>query len=110
MERKISCETCQFHVQLLLKTGELKGYSFTKMIIEQNLDRQEYEDTLLLLDELNAIYEEDKELGLVDHSGLLLHFAGMLNYKLSVTPALIALYEERIYPELAAKLLQLSRP
>ncbi|CDQ21112.1 Protein of unknown function [Halobacillus karajensis] len=108
MEKENHCETFTFQLKLLLDVEEMKKYPFTKLIIEKNVTEKEYQHTLCLLKELNHRYEEDMESGLIDHSSLLLHFAGMLCYKLPINETLCALHQEGFYLELTEQLISYS--
>ncbi|UOQ92762.1 YhaI family protein [Halobacillus shinanisalinarum] len=109
MERADPDTRLHFHLQLLLQVKEMKQYPFTKMVIHYGLTEEEYRQTLRLFEELEDTYEQDLENGLIDHSLLLIHFAGMLSYKMPVERTIIAMYEENIYPLLTNKLLQLLK-
>ncbi|WLR47624.1 DUF1878 family protein [Halobacillus litoralis] len=108
MEKEIRCETFAFHLNLLLEVEEMKRYPFTKLVIEKTLTKKEYKETLQLLEILNERYEEDVANGLIDHSNLMLHFAGMLCYKLPIEEALKALNQQGLYPELVNQLIHLQ--
>ncbi|MFQ3543780.1 DUF1878 family protein [Halobacillus rhizosphaerae] len=108
MEKKETCESCHFHLQLLLKGVELHQFPFTRLVIERGVTEEEYTHTLHLVEELHSNYEKDRSEGLVDYTPLLLHFAGMLTCKLPIKDTLIALREEGIYPALAKELLQIK--
>ncbi|RWZ55227.1 DUF1878 family protein [Halobacillus fulvus] len=90
----------EFHIRLLMEIEEMDHYPFHKMIVRHKLTEKEYQETLALLEELNTTYEEDEREGLLDHSGLLIHFAGMLSVKLPIEETIQALYEQRLYPAL----------
>lgn len=94
------CETFHFQMQLLLNIEELQRYPFTKMVIEKNLTQTEYEETMKLLKSLHETYIEEQEEGFLHHEPLLLHFAGMLCYKLSIEESIEAIYQEGMYPDL----------
>lgn len=92
--------TPHFHLQLVMKIEEFSRYPFTKLVIDHNLTEFEYTDTLELLNVLNEKMMEEKAEGLIHYEPLLLHFAGMLCYKLPVEDTIDALSEEGIYPGL----------
>ncbi|QAS51701.1 DUF1878 family protein [Halobacillus litoralis] len=108
MKKENQCEQYSFQLKLLMNVEEMKKYPFTKMVIEKGMTEQEYNETLGLLELLDDTYKEELEYGLIDHSSLLLHYAGMLCSKLPVEGSLQALEGEGLYPELAKKLLQLK--
>lgn len=108
MKKKTTCETFAFQLQLLLHINELGKYPFTKLVIDRGLSEEEYNRTLGLVEELNRTYIREQEEGLLHHDALLIHFAGMLCYKLPVQESLDALYQEGYYPDLMKKLIELS--
>lgn len=108
MERENRCETFAFHLNLLMEVEEMKKYPFTKLVIEKSLTKKEYKETLQLLEILNERYEEDVANGLIHHCGLLIHFAGMVCYKLPINEALEALDQQGIYPKLTEQLIRLQ--
>lgn len=89
-----------FQIQLLSKTLDQKRYPFTKLIIERNVTKQEYENLFCLLEQLNDRYQKQKEAGLLDYTSLLIHFAGMLNEKLQPNETIYALKKEGYFPSL----------
>lgn len=93
-------DTYNFRLQLLTNIEEIKKYPFTKMVIDKELTKEEYLETMKLLKELDAAYQIEKEEGLLNPDPLLMHFAGMLCYKLPIKESLQALYEEGIYTQL----------
>ncbi|GEN52989.1 DUF1878 family protein [Halobacillus faecis] len=104
MEKGNRCETFAFHLNLLLEVEEMKKYPFTKLVIEKSLTRKEYMESLQLLEILNERYEEDVANGLINHADLMIHFAGMLCYKLPIEETLEALEQQGLYPELTSLL------
>lgn len=107
LEKGNQCETFAFHLNLLLEVEEMKKYPFTKLVIEKSLTKKEYKETLQLLETLNERYEEDVANGLMNHSNLVIHFAGMLCYKLPIEEALQALDQQGLYPKLTNQLIRL---
>ncbi|TGB05298.1 DUF1878 family protein [Halobacillus salinus] len=95
-----------FHLRLVMKIEEFSRYPFTRLVIDRHLNESEYNETMELLHILNERYTEEQEEGFVYYKPLLLHFAGMLCYKLPVEETMQALYEEGIYPELMEKLMR----
>lgn len=73
------------------------------MIIEKNITEEEYKDLMDLLDDLNELYMEQREEGLVDFTTLLVRFAGMLNEKLEPNETISALKKEGYYPSLMSE-------
>ncbi|MFD2924343.1 DUF1878 family protein [Halobacillus naozhouensis] len=109
MVREDSNKDLHFQVQLLMNVKKMKHYPFTQMVIKYGLTEAEYLETIRLFEELEHTYEQDQENGLIDHSPLLIHFAGMLCYKLPVEGTIMAMYEEKIHPNLTDQLLKLIR-
>ncbi|WP_164215069.1 DUF1878 family protein [Virgibacillus sp. YIM 98842] len=93
-------ETASFHVQLLSKILNLDDYPVVKLIIENNLSKEESEELFLLLNKLNDQYERQKEEGFLDFTPLLVEYAGMLNEKLDPDNTIAALRQEGHYPDL----------
>ena len=100
MKDNCNKDTFQFHIQLLTNIIDMDDYPFTKLIIENSLSKQEYDDLVSLLDYLNNLYLEQKEEGLIDFTSLLVKFAGMLNEKLDPNETIFALKKEGYYPSL----------
>ncbi|GAB3790187.1 DUF1878 family protein [Virgibacillus kimchii] len=93
-------ETASFHVQLLSKILNLDNYPVVKLIIENNLTKEESEELFLQLNKLNERYEQQKEEGFLDFTPLLVEYAGMLNEKLDPDQTILALQQEGHYPAL----------
>lgn len=93
-------ETASFHVQLLSKILKLEDYPIVKLIIENNISKEESEELFWQLNRLNTQYEKQKEEGFLDYTPLLVEFAGMLNEKLDPDETIRALYQEGHYPDL----------
>lgn len=108
MEKENDCQTISFQLKLLLGMDEMRKYPFTRLVIEKNLTKEEYEETMILLQTLSEALQKDLSDGLVDHSGLLFHFAGMLCYKLPIEETINALQQEGLFTDLASKLKKLS--
>lgn len=89
-----------FQIQLLSKVLDSKRYPFTKLLIEKNFSKKEYDELMQLLNVLNDRYKKQKEQGLIDFTSLLIHFAGMLNEKLRPNETIDALKKEGYYPSL----------
>ncbi|MYL73078.1 DUF1878 family protein [Halobacillus litoralis] len=107
LEKVNRCETFAFHLNLLLEVEEMKKYPFTKLVIEKSLTKIEYMETLQLLRTLEERYEEDIANGLIHHNDLMVHFAGMLCYKLPIEETLEALDQQGIHTELTKQLILL---
>lgn len=93
-------ETMNLYLQLLSKTIDINQYPFTKMVIENNMTKGEYDKLLRLLERLHQQYMTQKEEGFLDFSSLLIQFAGMLNEKLDPNRTVYALKKEGYYPSL----------
>jgi len=93
-------EGTPFHLQLLMNIIDMTHYPFTKLIIDREFTQTEYNELMSLLTELDHTYQSQKEQGLLNFSSLLVHFAGMLNEKLSPTETITSLKEEKLFVEL----------
>ncbi|ALX48705.1 DUF1878 family protein [Lentibacillus amyloliquefaciens] len=100
-------ETINFHLQLLAKTIDLNQFPFTKMIIEQNITKSEYENLFYMLDELELQYQKQKEEGFLNFSSLLVQFAGMLNERFDPNTLVYALKKEGYYPSLMGEFISI---
>lgn len=89
-----------FHLQLLMNIIDMTHYPFTKLIIDREITQTEYNELMSLLTELDYTYHSQKEQGLLNFSSLLVHFAGMLNEKLSPTETIASLKEEKLFVDL----------
>ncbi|PAD35042.1 DUF1878 domain-containing protein [Terribacillus saccharophilus] len=87
--------TLSFHLHLIAETGVLDKYPFRKLLIERNINEEEYAAVLKMLQRLNRLYKEQKEEGLLDYTSLLLEFVGMMPEKLYYWDVLLALREEK---------------
>ncbi|PAV29346.1 hypothetical protein CIL05_12960 [Virgibacillus profundi] len=79
---------------------DMEQYPLIKLIIENNITKEEYNELLNMLEMLNESYESQKEEGFMDFTSLLIHFAGMLNEKLNPNQMICALKKEGYYPSL----------
>ncbi|RDW19890.1 DUF1878 family protein [Oceanobacillus chungangensis] len=93
-------DSSSFHIHLLSKVIDMDHYPFTKLIIENHITFEEYEELMGLLHKLNDTFEEQKEEGLMDFTLLLIHFAGMLNEKLNPNHTIYGLKKEGYFPSL----------
>ncbi|MFP7168737.1 DUF1878 family protein [Terribacillus sp. 7520-G] len=103
--------TLSFHLQLIAETGVLDKYPFRKLLIERDINEEEYASVLEMLQRLNRLYKEQKEEGLLDYTSLLLEFVGMLPEKLYYWDVLLALREEKqddTYKDLVNELILLD--
>ncbi|WP_234031509.1 DUF1878 family protein [Lentibacillus cibarius] len=99
--------TTAFHLQMLVKTLDMDQYPLIRMVIENNITEQEYNELFALLEKLHQQYMSQKEEGLMDFTSLLVHFAGMLNEKLNPDATIIALKKEGYYPSLMEMFMQI---
>lgn len=93
-------ETINFYLQLLSKTIDMKQFPFTRVIIENNITKDEYEKLLNMLEKLHYHYINQKEEGFLDFSSLLDRFAGMLDERLDTSKTVYALKKEGYFPSL----------
>ena len=103
------CKNASFQIQLLSKIIDMNKYPLIKLVIEKNIEQNEYEDLFSLLERLNDQYEQQKEEGFLDFSSLLVEFAGMLNEKLSPDETIYALRKEKYFPELMDAFLKIIK-
>lgn len=96
-----------FHIKLLSKIIDMNQYPLIKLIIEKNINREEYIELMKLLQGLNEDYEMQKEEGLLDFTSLLIQFAGLLNEKLDPNKTIQALREEGCFPLLMEEFIRI---
>ncbi|MFD2761061.1 DUF1878 family protein [Lentibacillus juripiscarius] len=109
MENEKDYSTKTFHIQLLTKTMDMEQYPLVRMIIENNISKQEYDELFEHLEGLYQQYTMQKEEGLLDFTSLLVHFAGMLNVKLHPDAVIAALKKEGYYPSLMDVFMQILK-
>lgn len=97
-----------FYQRLLAEMVSGERFSFYKLIIEKGLSEAEMLEVVRLVDELNERFEEQKEMGYIHFSSLLIHFAGMLNPKLKPAETIAALKKQGINKNLMATLMPLA--
>ncbi|WP_186579166.1 DUF1878 family protein [Aquibacillus kalidii] len=100
-------ENLRLKIDLLLQISDMEQYPFTKMLLENEFSKLEYEQLIAFLNHLNDSYKSQKEEGFLDYEWLLLHFVGMLNEKLEPIKTLHALKKEGCYPSLVEVLLKI---
>lgn len=93
-------DTMSFHVQLLSKLIDVDQFPFVKLVIENNVSKEEYEELFQLLQMLEQKYEIQKDEGFLDFTSLLIHFAGMVTEKLEPNETIYALSKEGYFPNL----------
>lgn len=98
-----------FQIHLLSKIIDMDKYPLIKLIIENNIDQEEYEQLFALLERQNGLYEQQKEEGFLNFSSLLVEFAGMLNEKLEPNETIYALRKENYFLELTDEFLKIIR-
>jgi len=109
LEGGLVLNTVSFHLHLLSKAINADKFPFTKMVIDKELTEKEYNALFQLLRRLDEDLKIQKSEGLLDFTSLLIHFAGMLNWKLSLHETIYALKDEGHYPELMAALMRILR-
>lgn len=100
MEYSDRNETTTFHLCLLANVINMEQFPLIKLLIEKDFSRSEFEELMNLLEMLDSQLEEQKEEGFLDFTGILVHFAGMLNEKLHPNETIYALKKEGYYPSL----------
>ncbi|KGX92604.1 hypothetical protein N781_14835 [Pontibacillus halophilus JSM 076056 = DSM 19796] len=93
-------EQLDFYIRLLVSMEQFEQYPFTRMIIQNGLNEEEYQELLRLLERLNAELVNLKHDGMMDFTKLLIHFAGMLNVKLHPDEVMDALISQQMYVDL----------
>lgn len=89
-----------FHVQLLSRLIDVDLYPFIKLVIENDISKEEYTELFQLLQTLENKYVQQREEGFLDFTSLLINFAGMLNEKLEPNETIYALEREGYFPHL----------
>ncbi|GAB3060558.1 DUF1878 family protein [Virgibacillus ainsalahensis] len=100
-------DTTSFHLDLLSKIINMDRYPVIQLIIENNISREEFEELMQMLQELNEKYEIQKEEGFLHFSSLLIHFVGMLNEKLDPHATIFALKKEGCFPSLMTEFIKI---
>jgi hypothetical protein len=98
-----------FQIQLLSKIIDMDQYPFIKLMIEHDINEEEYREILDLLGRQQSLYKEQKEEGLLDFTSFLIEFAGMLNEKLDPTETIIALRKENYFTDLMDEYLSILK-
>jgi|SRR5699024_4941794 hypothetical protein len=98
-----------FQIQMLSRTLDSNRYPLTKLLIERNLTKQEYDELFNLLRDLNEQYEKEKEEGFLNFTPLLIHFAGMLCEKLEPNETIEALKKEGYFPSLMDEFIRILK-
>ncbi|MFS0671924.1 DUF1878 family protein [Ornithinibacillus sp. 179-J 7C1 HS] len=89
-----------FQLQLLTKIIDVNKFPFTKIVIENNVTEEEYNQIFMLLEKIDFEYIEQKQEGLLDFSSLLAKFRSLLTEKLEPTKTIYALRKEGCFIEL----------
>ncbi|MBP1947331.1 DUF1878 family protein [Virgibacillus litoralis] len=100
MEHLDQNEATAFHLCLLAKVINIEQFPFIKLLIQKDISRMEFDETMELLKMLDSQFEEQKEEGFLNFTSLLVHFAGMLSEKLYPNETIYALKKEGYYPSL----------
>lgn len=98
-----------FHLHLLTKIIDVQKFPFTKLVIENNMSEEEYQQIFSTLEDMDMEYKEQKEEGLLDYSSHLVRFVGLLNEKLDPTETIYALRKEGHYPNLLEEFIQIIK-
>ncbi|OZU87921.1 hypothetical protein CIL03_14560 [Virgibacillus indicus] len=98
-----------FHIQLLSKIIDMDQYPVIKLIIENNISREEFSELIQMLEMLDESYVQQKEEGFMDFTSLLVHFAGMLNEKLNPNHLIFALKKEGYFPSLMDEFIKIIK-
>ncbi|MCT2535563.1 YhaI family protein [Aquibacillus koreensis] len=106
MGKSAKYEDLQFKVDLLLHICDMKKYPFSKMVIVKELTEKEYKEVMVLIEDLDRSFKEQKEEGLLNFESLLIQFVGLLPEKLHVEKTLQALKEEGYAPSLMKILME----
>ncbi|MGP4106582.1 DUF1878 family protein [Virgibacillus sp. L01] len=102
-------ETSAFHLCLLANVINMERFPLIKLIVENDISRTEFEELMTLLEMLDSQLEKQKEEGFLDYTGLLVHFAGMLNKKLYPDETIFALKKEGYYPSLVNEFIKVLK-
>ncbi|WP_163971339.1 DUF1878 family protein [Oceanobacillus halotolerans] len=100
MEKTGNYDTLAFHIQLLLQLVDIDAFPFTRLLIRHNISKDEYDELMQLIQQINEEFEQQRKEGLLNFLPLLVHFAGMLNEKLNPDEVIYALKKEGYYPSL----------
>ena len=98
-----------FHVQLLSKLIDVDQYPFIKLMIENDISKEEYTELFQLLHTLEEKYVQQKSEGFLDFTALLINFVGMLNEKLEPNETIQALEREGYFPHLIKDFMRLLK-
>lgn len=99
-------ERLAFYCELLLQIVDTRNFPFYDLIIKNKLSKRQTEEILHLCEELNEQLKEQRELGFVHFTPLLIQFAGMLPYGLNIKETILALKKQKLYEELMDVLLK----
>ncbi|HHY21993.1 MAG TPA: DUF1878 family protein [Bacilli bacterium] len=98
----------EFYQRLLAEMVSEERFSFYRLVIEKGLSEAEMQEVIQVVTELDQQFEEQKEMGYIHFSSLLVHFAGMLNPKLKPYEAIQALKSQGICVNLMETLMPLA--
>lgn len=94
-----------FYQQLMLQMVDKDKYPFYYLIIQNGLSKQQMDEIFALCDELYIKLKEQRELGFVHFTPLLVEFVGMLPHILNVKETVLALKKQKMYEDLMDVLL-----
>lgn len=104
MKKNHDMETLSLYVHLLMEMDQVDKYPFIKMIIQKGVTEKEYQELMVLLSNIHEEYHSQKEMGMLDFTGLLIQYAGELNSKLHPDELMDALIQEKRYLEVMSEL------
>ncbi|WP_096201479.1 DUF1878 family protein [Bacillus sp. FJAT-45350] len=95
-----------FYQTLLLDMVDTSKFPFYQLVIRNGVTEEEMKELFILCNELNELLEEQRELGYVRHTSLLVHFVGMLTIKLKPKAVIEAMQQQSLYGSLMDVLLK----
>ncbi|WP_102347456.1 DUF1878 family protein [Bacillus sp. Marseille-P3661] len=104
MELEERLKKVEYHQKLLLKMLRGSQFPVYEIVINKDLTEDEVDDIFKLCEELNCLYEQQKEEGFVHFIPLLTKFVGLLNHKISAEEMIDALIGQKLYLPLMMEL------
>lgn len=98
-----------FQLQLLTRIIDVNKFPFTKIVIENNVTEEEYNQMFMLLEKIDFEYLEQKEEGLLDFSSLLAKFRSQITEKLNPIKVIYAMKKEGFFTELLDEFIQIIK-
>lgn len=99
-------ERNEFYQRLLLQMIDVHKFPFYDLVIKSQLSEEEMNGIFHLCAELEQKLNEQRELGFVHFTPLLVQFVGMLPHVLNIKETIVALKKQHLYEELMDVLLQ----